>query len=114
MPEIVSSLIAEDDSYLEIHFSENMYTDATGSGVLEPSDFEISFDQNGGTATGVSIDYIADSNGDPLSSGEDTVRFYISVIGESTGQEEITIFPQKCRKSLLAPDRSVPSVGRSA
>ena len=94
LPEIVSSLIAEDDSYLEIHFSENMYTDATGSGVLEPSDFEISFDQNGGTATGVSIDYIADSNGDPLSSGEDTVRFYISVVGESTGQEEITIFPQ--------------------
>ncbi len=94
LPEIVSSLIAEDDSFLEIHFSENMFTDATGSGALEPSDFEISFDQNGGTATGVSIDYIANANGEPLSSGEDTVRFYISVIGESTGQEEITIFPQ--------------------
>ena len=94
LPEIVSSMIAEDDSYLEIHFSENMYTDATGSGVLEPSDFEISFNQNGGTATGVSIEYLANASGEPITSGEDTVRFYISVVGESTGQEEITIFPQ--------------------
>ena len=94
LPQIISSDIAEDDSYLEIRFSENMFTEATGSGVLEPSDFEISFDQNGGTATGVSIEYIADASGEPITAGEDTVRFYISVVGESTGQEEITISPQ--------------------
>ena len=94
LPEIISSEIAEDDSYLEIHFSEEMFTEATGSGILEPSDFELSFNQNNGTATGVSLEYLANSNGGPLSGGEDTIRFYISVVGESTGQEEITIFPQ--------------------
>ena len=57
LPEIIGSAIAPDDSYLEIQFSEGMYTDATGNGALEVSDFEISFDQNGGTADGVSSDY---------------------------------------------------------
>ena len=95
LPEIISSEIAEDDSYLEIRFSEDMYTNATAEGAVEPSDFEIVFDQNtGGTATGVSLNYLADNDGNPLSSGEDTIRFYITVIGESTGQELITIRTQ--------------------
>ena len=36
LPEIISSEIAEDDSYLEIRFSEDMYTNATGEGCSEP------------------------------------------------------------------------------
>ena len=94
LPEIISSDIADDDSYLEIRFSENMYTNATGEGAVEPSDFEILFDQSIGTATGVSLDYLADNDGNPLFSGEDTIRFYITVVGESTGQELITIRTQ--------------------
>ena len=94
LPEIIGSAIAPDDSYLEIQFSEGMYTDATGNGALEVSDFEISFDQNGGTADGVSIDYLTNNTGDPLEGGEDTVRFVINVEGESTGNELVTIRPQ--------------------
>ena len=94
LPEIISSDIAEDDSYLEIRFSEDMYTNATGEGAVEPSDFEILFDQSIGTATGVSLDYLANNDGNPISSGEDTIRFYITVIGESIGQELITIRAQ--------------------
>tara|TARA_Y100001980_G_C14554108_1_gene340250 strand:+ start:1158 stop:3866 length:2709 start_codon:yes stop_codon:yes gene_type:complete len=94
LPEIISSDIAEDDSFLEIRFSEDMFTNATAQGAVEPSDFEILFDQSTGTATGVNLDYIADNNGNPISNGEDTIRFYISVIGESTGQELITIRTQ--------------------
>ena len=94
LPEIISSDIAEDDSYLEIRFSEDMYTNATGEGAVEPSDFEILFDQSIGTATGVSLNYLADNDGNPISSGEDTIRFYITVIGESIGQELITIRAQ--------------------
>ena len=40
LPEIISSEIAEDDSYLEIRFSEDMYTNATGEGAVEPSDLK--------------------------------------------------------------------------
>ena len=93
LPEIISSTIASDDSYLEIHFSEGMYTDATGNGALQVSDFELSFDQNGGTADGVTINYLSNTSGGSLEGGEDTVRFVIDVQGESTGNELVTIRP---------------------
>ncbi len=94
LPEILSSTIAVDDSYLEIRFSEGMYTEATGNGALETSDFEISFNQNGGTATGVDIDYMSNTSGGALEGGEDTVRFAIAVQGESTGLERVMIRTQ--------------------
>ena len=93
LPEIIGSDIASDDSYLEIQFSEGMYTEATTSGALEISDFEVTLDPNGGTATGVSISYLSNNLGGPLEGGEDTVRFAITVEGESTGQEQITVRP---------------------
>ena len=93
LPEIVGSAIASDDSYLEIQFSEGMYTEATTSGGVVASDFEVSFDPNGGTATGVNIEYLSNTSGGPLVGGEDTVRFVIGVEGESTGQEQITVRP---------------------
>ena len=77
LPEIISSTIASDDSYLEIHFSEGMYTDVTGNGALG-IDFELSFDQNGGTVDGVTINYLSNTSGVSLE-GEDIVRFVIDV-----------------------------------
>ena len=32
--------LLRDDSYLEIRFSEDMYTNATGEGAVEPSDLK--------------------------------------------------------------------------
>ena len=93
LPEIIGSDIAPDDSYLDIYFSEGMYTEATTSGALVASDFEITLNPNGGTATGVNIDYLSDTMGGPLEGGEDTVRFMINIEGESTGQEQITVRP---------------------
>ena len=93
LPEIIGSDIASDDSYLDIYFSEGMYTEATTSGALVESDFEITLNPNGGTATGVNIDYLSNTLGGPLEGGEDTVRFMINIEGESTGQELITVRP---------------------
>ena len=93
LPEIIGSNIAPDDSYLDIYFSEGMYTEATTSGALVESDFEITLNSNGGTATGVNIDYLSNTLGGPLEGGEDTVRFMINIEGESTGQELITLRP---------------------
>ena len=59
----------------------------------DASDFEITLNPNGGTATGVNIDYLSDTMGGPLEGGEDTVRFMINIEGESTGQEQITVRP---------------------
>ena len=93
LPEIIGSDIASDDSYLDIYFSEGMYTEATTSGALVESDFEITLNPNGGSATGVDIDYLSNTLGGPLEGGEDTVRFMINIDGESTGQELITLRP---------------------
>jgi len=93
LPEIIGSDIAPDDSYLDIYFSEGMYTEATTSGALVESDFEITLNPNGGTATGVNIDYLSNTLGGPLEGGEDTVRFMINIEGASTGQELITVRP---------------------
>ena len=70
LPEIIGSDIASDDSYLDIYFSEGMYTEATTSGALVESDFEITLNPNGGTATGVDIDYLSNTLGGPLEGGK--------------------------------------------
>ncbi len=94
LPEILGSSIADDDSYIDIYFSEGMYTEATGVGAMVASDFEFTLDQNGGTATGVEILSLSNTIGEPLVGGEDTVRFVINIQGESTGLEQITIRTQ--------------------
>ena len=70
-----------------------MYTETTTSGALVESDFEITLNPNGGTATGVNIDYLSSTSGGPSERGEDIVRFIINIERESTGQELITIRP---------------------
>ena len=94
LPEIIGSNIAPDDSYIEIYFSEGMYTQANGNGAVIPSDFAIELNQNGGGATDVQINYLTNTAGGTLSGGEDTIRIVIEVIGEATGQEDITIRTQ--------------------
>ena len=92
LPEIIGSTISSDDSYIDIYFSEGMYTEATSSGAVVESDFTISIDA--GTATDVNIQYLSNTSGGPLVGGEDTVRFFIEIIGESSGEEQITIHTQ--------------------
>jgi len=89
LPEIIGSDIASDDSYVDIYFSEGVYSNPTSSGEVEISDFAISID--GGTATNVNIQYLSNISGNPLSGGEDSIRIFINIIGESSGDEQITI-----------------------
>jgi len=92
LPEIIDSDIASDDSYIDIYFSEGMYTEATASGAVVESDFTISID--GGIATGVNIQYLSNISGGALVGGEEIVRFFIDIEGESSGEEQITIHTQ--------------------
>ena len=89
LPEIIDSDIAPDDSYVDIYFSEGVYSTPTAFGAVEISDFAISID--GGTATDVSIQYLSNSSGNALVGGEDLIRIYINIMGESSGDEQITI-----------------------
>ena len=93
IPEIISSSIASDDSYIEIRFNDPIYTESNGTGAANLSDFEISFDQNGGNATNVQFTSMINVDGGSLLGGEDTIRFNISVTGTSSGVETVTINP---------------------
>ena len=95
LPEIDTSYIASDDSYIEVVFSDPVYTLASATGGLQINDFEIEFSQNGGNATNVEISNLTNVNGGGLVGGEDTIRINIAVTpgGQSSGVETLSIRP---------------------
>ena len=95
LPEIDTSYIASDDSYIEVIFSDPVYTLASATGGIQINDFEIEFSQNGGNATNVEISNLTNLNGGGLVGGEDTIRINIAVTpgGQSSGVETLSIRP---------------------
>ena len=95
LPEIVTSYISDDDSYIEVIFTDPIYTNSDGTGGVEINDLEINFSQNGGNATNVEISNITNTNGGGLIGGEDVIRINIAVTpgGQSSGVETLSIRP---------------------
>ena len=93
LPEIDTSYIASDDSYIEVVFTDPIYTNSNGTGGAQISDLEIDFSQNGGNATNVAISTLTNNVGGGLVGGEDTIRINIVVTGLSSGVETVTIRP---------------------
>ena len=95
LPEIDTSYIASDDSYIEVVFTDPIFTNSNGTGGVQINDLEIDFLQNGGNATNVEISNITSNNGESVIGGEDTIRINIAVTpnGESSGVETLTIRP---------------------
>ena len=95
LPEIDTSYIASDDSYIEVVFSDPVYTLASATGGVQINDFEIEFSQNGGNATNVEISNITNTDGQAVIGGEDIIRINIAVTpnGQSSGVETLSIRP---------------------
>ena len=95
LPEIDTSYISDDDSYIEVVFTDPIYTTAYGTGGVQISDLEIDFSQNGGNATNVEISNITNTSGQGVVGGEDTIRINIAVTpgGQSSGVETLSIRP---------------------
>ncbi len=95
LPEIVTSYISDDDSYIEVVFTDPIYTNSDGTGGVQINDLEIEFSQNGGNATNVEISNITNTNGQAVIGGEDIIRINIAVTpdGQSSGVETLTIRP---------------------
>ena len=68
-PAITGSVLDPGNAYLDVSFSEGVYTNTGGSGGLVPADFTLVFAQNGGTATGVVIASLAKTTGGALVAG---------------------------------------------
>jgi hypothetical protein len=89
---IDSGAVASDNSYVDVTFSEGVYTD-TSSNPVVTGDFDYEFAANGGTATGITIDSVTNTSGGALTGGETTVRVHITITGVVSGVETLRIKP---------------------
>ncbi|WP_339816258.1 T9SS type A sorting domain-containing protein [uncultured Imperialibacter sp.] len=86
--------LASGNAYIEATFSEPVSGSGPGGG-LDPADFDVIFNANGGTATGVSLALITDLLSDAgLSAPAEQVRFIIEVTGTTSGVEKVKIVPK--------------------
>ncbi|PSQ97420.1 MAG: hypothetical protein BRD55_02205, partial [Bacteroidetes bacterium SW_9_63_38] len=93
-PTIGGGTLAGDNTSVDVTFSEGVYTGSDGTGALTASDLTSAFNQNGGSATDISIDGVKTTGGDVLVGGETTVRVQISVTdGPAGGGETVEIQP---------------------
>jgi len=93
-PDIDSLRIINSNDYANLYFSEGIYnssSDSIGIGVFGDLNF---LPGNDPGATGVQIDSLRKSNGNPLTGGETHIRVYLEVFGIPSGTESIGIEPQ--------------------
>jgi len=92
-PKFVSMTLASDNSYVDAVLDQGVYTNP-GTGAVVVSDWTLTFSQNiGGNATAASISSVTKTNGTPLTGGETSVRFNLSITGTPSGAETFTIKP---------------------
>ncbi|HYE81479.1 MAG TPA: Ig-like domain-containing protein [Clostridia bacterium] len=96
-PQIISSKLANGNQYIDLSFNDRLY--GKNSAPLAPSDFQLSFAANGGSASNVSIksikknDSIDETKASPLMYGEQEVRIFLDITGTPSGEETIEIKP---------------------
>ena len=90
-PSFSNGTFAQDNTHFLLTMSEGVYTNSDGSGALDVDDFELTFTQNTGTATGITVESITNSSGVALSGGETIIQVNILVIGSPNGYELTSI-----------------------
>lgn len=91
---IDSGVLAADNSYIDVAFSEGVFGDSLGTVPVEPPDFNLIFTQNGGNATNVTISSVNNTSGGALTGGESIIRVYMSITETPSGVETIEVKPQ--------------------
>ena len=97
---VVDSTTTSDDySEINYHFSEGVYggdyTDVyNGNGsALEPSDYSLEINANGGTANEANITSLSTLAGGSLSPGEENIKININYPDTPSGSELVTVGP---------------------
>ena len=92
-PTITSSALSASNLFVDVTFTEGMYTNVLGTGSVAVGDFSVVFAQNGGTATNASVLSVTNTTGGALVGGEATIRLNLTIVGLPSGVETITITP---------------------
>jgi hypothetical protein len=94
-PRFAGAELADDNTYIDLYFTEAMYSTALASGALEIADLNLTFQKNGGDATAASISSITKLDGtSALEGGEIGIRLLaLNITGTPSGVETITISP---------------------
>lgn len=92
LPQILSAFLSADNSYMDITMSKGVYS--YGVLPLTTQQFSLGFIQNEGTATNAIITGVTNRFGAPLVGGEKVIRVLISVEGEASGDEFVSIKPK--------------------
>ncbi len=90
---IVSASFASDNSYIDITVSEPIWGDNSSTTVLTSGKFSLTFNQNGGNATGATISSLTKTTGGFLDGSETVIRFNLTITGIPNGVETIAIKP---------------------
>ena len=97
---IVDSLTTSDDySEINYHFSEGVYggsyLDVYTDNLLplDPGDYQININSNGGAATGASIQSLTKLDGSALTSGDQNIKLNINYNADPSGVEEVNVGP---------------------
>jgi len=88
---ITSVTMAPDNSYVDVTFSEGVFSTLAASGGLEASDFSLGFTGTGGSLTNLTATSTTTTVGGALSGGETTIRLNFSVTGTPDGSETLEV-----------------------
>ena len=96
---IISGVMANDNAYVEIDFSEAVWADSGNTSELTPDSFLVDFQQNGGGISAASINALFQDAGltTPLASGAGYSTVFAQLLvtsGFATGDETIEIKPK--------------------
>jgi alpha-tubulin suppressor-like RCC1 family protein len=103
-PKVVSAVMAEDNSYIDLQFNTGAYGSPDGTSPLKAGNFEVAFDgKSAGGATGVTVssvrknDNYVESKASALTGGENTVRVFLKVTGVLKGVETVQLVPDNAK-----------------
>ena len=82
--------------FATVVFSQGAYKNSNGTGGLDTSDLKLEFYYDAGwdSSTGLVMESLKNTSGNPLVGGEDSVRIYVSPIGIPNGHEDWNIHPK--------------------
>ncbi len=126
-PRLTGNSLENNNVYVELVFSEGVFSASDTSSGVEVTDFDISFNQNSGNANDAVIHSLTKINDSPLSGNESTIRVVLNISSPPpSGLETIQITPanayaicnydgnrlsvSECTVNLTLIDRLVPTI----